>query len=152
MKGKNRKGLKSQRGFTLVEIMVAMILMVMGIFAVITMQTVGLQSNSIANQLTVATGLASQAIEEISSAKWSDNGDALTNGTNTLTYGVDNQVYDTYSYNSTYSHLSPGSYTIYCSPALNTPIPGIVRLDVTATYSYKGNTKSVMLTGYKRII
>jgi prepilin-type N-terminal cleavage/methylation domain-containing protein len=139
------KGLKSQQGFTLLEILVAITLMLIGVFAVLGMQTVALQSNSIANQLTVATSLASEALEDISSSNWTVVGTSLSNGTITMNNGADT------SYGS-YSYQSAGAYNIMCTPTLNSPISGIVRLDVTATYSYKGNNKSVTMTGYKRIL
>ena len=143
---KARKGLKGQQGFTLVEILVAITLMLLGVFAVLGMQTVALQSNSIANQLSVATSLASEALEDISSSRWSSTGAAITNGTTTLTFGT-SSTYTTYSTNQ-----SVGLFTITCTPTLDSPISGIVQLDVTATYSYKGNTKRVTMTGYKRIV
>jgi type IV pilus modification protein PilV len=143
--GKNRSYLRNQQGFTLVEILVAMTLMVIGVFAVIGMQVVALQSNSIANQLTVATSLASEALEDISSSSWSSNGTALTNGTTTLTFGA-STTYGQYSYQSA------GLYTITCNPTLNAPVPGIAQLDVTVTYNYKGNSKSVTMSSYKRLV
>ena len=139
------RGLKSQQGFTLVEILVAITLMLLGVFAVLGMQTVALQSNSIANQLTVATSLASEALEDISSSTWSATGTSLSNGTITMNNGTET-TYGSYSYQSA------GVYNITCTPTFNSPISGMVRLDVTATYSYKGNAKSVTMTGYKRII
>jgi len=142
---RTRKGL-GQQGFTLVEILVAITLMLLGVFAVLGMQTVALQSNSIANQLSVATSLASEALEDISSSRWSSTGAAITNGTTTLTFGT-SSTYTTYSTNQ-----SVGLFTITCTPTLDSPISGIVQLDVTATYSYKGNTKRVTMTGYKRIV
>jgi type IV pilus assembly protein PilV len=142
--GENRNRLNNQQGFTLVEVLVAMTLMVIGIFAVIAMQTVGLQSNSIANQLTVATSLASEAIEDISSSSWKSAGSALTNGT--ITIDAANNDYRTYTYQNT------GIITVECTPTFNSPIPGMVRLDVTATYFNKGNQKSVTMTGYKRLV
>lgn len=142
---KTQNSLNNQDGFTLVEILVAMTLMVIGLFAVIGMQAVAMQSNSIANQLSVATSLASEALEDISSSSFESNGTALTNGTVTLRFNQD----DTYG---TYTYQSAGVYTITCSPTLNAPISGIAQLDVTVTYKYKGNTKSVTISGFKRLV
>jgi type IV pilus assembly protein PilV len=144
-KNKKQNCLKDQKGFTLVEIIIAISLMLVGVFAVLGMQTVALQSNSIANQLSVATSLASMALEDISSTSWTSNGTGLTNGATTLQYGNETQY-------GTYSYQSVGLYTIRCTPTLNSPIAGIARLDVTAIYSYKGNQKSVTITGFKRLV
>jgi prepilin-type N-terminal cleavage/methylation domain-containing protein len=145
-KGKAQNSLNNQKGFTLVELLVAITLMVIGIFAVLGMQLIALQSNSIANQLSVATSLASEALEDVSSSAWSDNGTGISNGTTTLKYdGTDNTYLN-------YPYPSGGLYTISCFPANNTPITGIARLDVTVAYTYKGNIKSVRMTGYKRML
>jgi prepilin-type N-terminal cleavage/methylation domain-containing protein len=144
--GNGRICLKNQQGFTLVEILVAVSLMLTVLFAVIGMQVVALRSNSIANQLTVATSLASEAIEDISSPTWSSNSIGLTNGATTLRFDATSNTYNTYTYQSA------GVYTITCFPTNNSPLTGIVRLDVTVTYNYKGNSKSVTMSGFKRVI
>ncbi|MEI8355716.1 MAG: prepilin-type N-terminal cleavage/methylation domain-containing protein [Deltaproteobacteria bacterium] len=143
--GKGCDYLKNQQGFTLIEILVAMTLMVIGLFAVIGMQTFALQANSIANQLSVATSLAGEALEDISSSAWTSNAAAITNGTTTLPFDASTNY-------GTYTHQSAGVYTTTCTPTLNSPITGIVQLDITATYTFKGNTKSVTMTGYKRVL
>ena len=145
-KGKARISLNNQKGFTLVEILVALTLMVIGVFAVLGMQTVALQSNSIANQLSVATSLASEALEDISSSAWSDNAAGLSNGTIALSYDGSNTLYRNYPY------PTGGLYTITCIPTNNSPITGMARLDVTVSYSYKGTTKTVTMSSYKRLV
>jgi len=130
-----------------VEILVAITLMVIGIFAVIGMQVVALQSNSIANQLSVATSLASEALEDVSSSSWSTNSAGLTNGTSTIAYG--NSTAGNYGQ---YSYQSAGLYFITCTPTLNVPITGIAQLDVRVNYTYKGNSKTVTISGYKRLL
>lgn len=142
---KTGRSLNNQKGFTLVELLVAITLMVIGVFAVIGMQTVALQSNSIADQLTVATSLASGAIEDISSSTWSSTVTGITNGTDMLPFGSET----TYG---TYSFQNKGLYTITCIPTNLPNIAGMVKLDVIVTYSNKGIDKSVMMSGYKRVI
>jgi prepilin-type N-terminal cleavage/methylation domain-containing protein len=145
---KNRNYLKNQQGFTLVEIMVAMTLMVIALFALVGMQIVALKSNNIANQLSVATSLASEALEDISSTTWSSNGTALTNGTTTINFGSSTSG----NYGQYTDPSAGGLYTITCTPTLNSPISGIAQLDVTVTYTYKGISKSVTISSYKRLV
>lgn len=139
---KTGKSVNNQNGFTLVELLVAITLMVIGVLAVIGMQTVALQSNSIANQLSVATSLASEALEDISSDAWYNNGIGLTNDSITLKFDGTSNAYGNYSYQG------KGLYTISCFPYANNPITDIVKLDIFVTYTYKGNEKRVTMSGY----
>lgn len=59
--------MSAENGFTLVELLVALLLMTVGILAMVQMQIVALQSNSIANRLAVATGLAQEVMDDIQS-------------------------------------------------------------------------------------
>jgi prepilin-type N-terminal cleavage/methylation domain-containing protein len=55
----------SQRGFSLVEVLVAILLLTVGILALAKMQTGAVASNAIGNQLTQATFLAQDKLEEL---------------------------------------------------------------------------------------
>jgi len=55
----------NEKGFTLVELLVALTLMAIGILAVVQMQIVAIQSNSIAQKLTVATNIAQGVMDDI---------------------------------------------------------------------------------------
>jgi len=58
-----RKG--SQQGFSLVEVLVAILLLTVGILALAQMQTKAVASNAFGNQLTQATFLAQDKMEEL---------------------------------------------------------------------------------------
>lgn len=55
----------SQQGFSLVEILVAILLLTVGLLALAQMQTRAVASNSFGNQLTQATFLAQDKVEEL---------------------------------------------------------------------------------------
>ena len=56
---------KSERGFTLVEIMVAVVVLSIGLLASASMQLSAVHVNSSANGMTAATNLAQSRLEEL---------------------------------------------------------------------------------------
>jgi len=138
--------MKNQNGFTLVELLVAILLMTVGIFAVITMQTTSMNANSIAMRLSVASSLAQEALEDILS--WPPD---ATN----LRTAVEKEKYDLDPNSLSYSATIPGagtykaSYTTTIGPATGIP-SGVTRVTVTVTDT--GSDRSVTVTGLKRTI
>lgn len=61
-----------ENGFTLIEVMIAIAVLVIGILSLYTMQISSIQGNSTANQLTTASNLALDQIEQILSWDASD--------------------------------------------------------------------------------
>lgn len=61
------KQLHNNKGFTLVELLVSVTLLAIGILAIVQMQVVALQSNSLAQKLTVATNIAQEVMDDIQS-------------------------------------------------------------------------------------
>jgi type IV pilus assembly protein PilV len=59
--------INAQKGFTLLELLMAITLMAIGLLATATMQSVAMNSNSIANRSTVVTALAQEVMEEVTS-------------------------------------------------------------------------------------
>lgn len=55
----------NEKGFTLVELLVALTVMAIGILSVVQMQIVAIKSNSIAQRLTVANNIAQEVMEDI---------------------------------------------------------------------------------------
>ena len=68
-KNKNQRtkfrGESSQQGFSLVELLVAILLLTVGLLALVKMQTQAVASNAYGNQLTQATFLAQDKLEEL---------------------------------------------------------------------------------------
>ena len=63
--GKADRGKKRQEGYSLLELMVGVLILTIGLFALAKMQTQAVASNSYGNQLTEATFLAQDKIEEL---------------------------------------------------------------------------------------
>ena len=63
---------KGQKGFTLLELLMAVSLLSIGLLAVVSMQTVAMNANMVSNRLTVATTLAQQVAEDVLSLNISD--------------------------------------------------------------------------------
>jgi type IV pilus modification protein PilV len=140
----------NRQGFTLIEVLVAMTLMVIGIFAVIGMQTTAMTANSSANQLTVATSLGQQVLEDIMSWSTSDSRiNPVPPSDGAFAYYPD----PANPTNTFVTVPGAGKFTPTCTRTFGTSangIPqGVVRIVVTVTYS---NNKTVTFTGFKRLV
>jgi prepilin-type N-terminal cleavage/methylation domain-containing protein len=67
-----------QAGFTLVEALIAMVILSFGLIAVTNLMLVASTSNTVANQSTAATSIASQQLEQLKILPFADPG--LTTG------------------------------------------------------------------------
>lgn len=85
--------LKSQqRGFTLVEVLIALTIFTIGILAVATMQTSSIRYNSSARLSSEAVFQAERKVEELLAGSYAAlNGGDQTNGPHTLNWTVTNQ-------------------------------------------------------------
>lgn len=132
---------QGQEGFTLVELLVAILLMTVGIFAVIAMQTTSMNANSIAMRLSVATSLAQEAMEDILSRP-ADTQNFKTAGT--YDYDLDPGTAEntiTLPGGGTYS----ATYQTIIGPADGVP-QGITQVVIRVT----GSGRDVTVTGFKR--
>lgn len=80
-----RQDRSSESGFTLVETLVAIVVLVFGLMAVTNLLLVAATSNTVANQSSAATASASQAMDLLRSTRWADivPGGSLTTDTTT---------------------------------------------------------------------
>lgn len=127
---------ENQKGFTLVELLVAILLLTVGIFAVIAMQTTSMNATSIAMRLSVATSLAQEVLEDI--ASWPPNDPRLTP---TGTYDLAPE-----DASATKATIDGITYEARYTTAAG-PTAGVIEVRVTVT----GGGRSVAITGYKRI-
>ncbi len=72
MAADTRDNNNKQSGFTLIELLIAIVILAIGLSAAAAMQAVALNSNSVANRISVNSFLAQQVAEEISSRNISD--------------------------------------------------------------------------------
>lgn len=154
---RNRSCLRSKKGFTLVELLVALTLMAIGVFAVVGMQLVAMNSNFISNQLSVANSLAQEVLEDVMS--WTPNQPNI-NANNPTGINYQFQYLDpttgTLVNTTTLAITGAGTYsatyTTLVGDNTNGVPTGVTRVVVKVTYTYKNSTKSMSITGAKRTV
>lgn len=62
----------SQDGFTLLEVLMAIVILTIGIFALLSMQTTSIKGNATANRITEASDWGADEIEQIFALKYGD--------------------------------------------------------------------------------
>lgn len=139
----------NNKGFTLVELLIAVSLMAIGILAMVQMQIVAIQSNSLANRLSVATNLAQEVMDDIQS--WDTNTPPVN--------GIFEPPAPAFSTTAAYERLGPGldqanitfqdsgTYTATYTITLVQPDLTSAFISVTVT----GGGRTVTLTSLKRI-
>ena len=138
------------KGFSLVELLVAITLLTVGILAMVQMQIVAIRSNSVANKLSVATGLAQEVMDDIQS--WDINSPPVENAfaPPAPPYSV-TAAYDRLSFNNAAKSVvvpSAGTYTASYTITLIQPDLTTVLIAVTVT----GGGRTVSLTSLKRVV
>ena len=126
----NTKHEQHDRGFTLIEVLVAITILSVGLLAVASMQANAIRSNSLAERVTVITAVAQGAMEDLMARADSDPIFKAT---------ANNVLYDTRVIQGT---TYTSSYTI--TP--NTPVTSVARVDMTVG----GGGRTMTLTSYKR--
>ena len=133
-----------QSGFTLIELLVAIVILAIGLSAAATMQAVALDSNAIANRVSVSSFLAQQVAEELSSRNIADPL-FKTNSSGTYQF-VD---WSTGAQQLVNSLTIPGagtftaSYTIQANTFNGASFPGMTEIQVTVN--------NVTYTTYKMV-
>lgn len=107
--------IKSEGGFTLIEVLVAMVIFLLALMPLCRLQYAAIQNSSYAYQLTRATYLAEQKMAELFTGSY----DSLTTGAITAE--------------------SIGCYTINWSRSIDTPIAGTATVTVTVTWNDSPN-------------
>ena len=139
----------NENGFTLVELLVAITIMAIGILAVVQMQVVALQSNSIANRLGVATSLAQEVMDDIQS--WDVNTPPVIGAFTPLAPGFST----TATFNRFGVSMNAASVTFQDSGTYTaTYTITLVQPDLTTafiTVTVTGGGRTVTLTSLKRV-
>jgi len=139
------------KGFSMIELLIAITLMAFGVLAVVQMQIVGMQSSSIANRLSVATGLAHEVMEDIQS--WDVNNPPVTNlfSTTIAPYTIGVQNYDRFQGARNQASVtipSAGVFSATYTVTLIAPELNTAAITVTVT----GGGRTVTLTSHRRIV
>jgi type IV pilus assembly protein PilV len=142
-----RKG-RDQKGFTLLEMLIAVTLIAVALLATASMQGIAINSNSIANRLAVGNLLAQQAAEDLHSLNINDP--KLTSAS------AGNYMLDQINSSNTLTVLGAGVYSATYSTTPNNPVTGTTRIDVSVVYTAhqytQTQTKTVTYTTYKMVL
>ncbi len=151
----------NQSGFTLLEVLIAVVILTIGIFSVHLMQLSSIRGNHTAMILTSETNWASSYIEKMLSLPYDsdnngidDDGDLAIDeadeqfvdgaGTNNGNVGLDDAPPNTDGV-----ILSPdGNYTVYWNVAVNFPVANMKTIKVFVQNN-NGTTRTVSLTNCK---
>ena len=126
-------------GFTLVEVMVALVVITIGILAVNAMQIVAVRGNSSANGLSSASNFAMDQVEEIFALDYDDALLADGTGTNNGAAGLNDNTVASADHNDT----SDPIYTILWNVAEEFPMDNIKTINIIVNRNDLGTTKSV---------
>ena len=119
----------NQKGFTLLELLLAVSFLAISLLAVAGLQTTAIQSNSIANKLSAATSIAQQIMEDLAARPIDD---PLLNSTNAnINYNFNINPMTTPVFSITVPNA--GTYSATYSTAANNPTSGVTRLDIVVT-------------------
>lgn len=154
------------KGFTLIEVLVAIVVLSIGILSLFALQTAAIGTNQAANQFTIASNWASDRIEILLRRPYDcitglpnchdlddDNGDGTNqdpdnNGIDDDggNFGLDNATPAT----ADGSFTSPdGLYTILWNVAIDTPVPNSKTIRVIVITQDNGMTRTVPMTYIK---
>ena len=156
-----RNTIKDQRGFTLLEAMLGIVILGIGIFAVGAMQMKAIKGNIFAKDLTQAVGLAQEQIEDIMFWDYDDprldDGDGVDDGM----AGLDNNPDDPNTPNEPDEH-HPGNplqregtaqlYNLYWNVVDNYPMNNNKTMRILVTWAGEGAPKSVSIDYVKTLI
>jgi len=128
----------NEDGFTLIEALVAMVVLTIGILSIYSMQISAIQGNSKASHVTIASNWAAERIEQIMSTPYDDLLDTDGDGTGQDTvapFGIDDNVGnfgldDTLAADGTVAAdgqtTSPeGDYTVFWNVSFDYPVTGV---------------------------
>jgi type IV pilus assembly protein PilV len=138
--------LSDRKGFSLIELLVAITVLSVGLLAVAGLQGTAMRANSAANRMSAAASLAQEVMEDVTS--WGIADPRLHVTAAEVVYDLDPNTAET-------SIIVPGAgtYRATFSTTVNDPVAGVTRIVVTVNdLAPQGAAGSVSLTGYQRVI
>jgi len=139
-----------QQGFTLIEVLIAIVIFAIGVLSLITMQTTSIKGNLNSNNISVASGWAADKIEQIFAMDYDDNAlrddekidDIPPVGATDGSGGL-NDITDATADGKA---VSPdGFYTIYWNVADDNIMPNTKTIRIIVLRKDMGVTKSVTM-------
>ncbi len=131
----------NEKGFTLVEVLVAISILTFGLLAVASMQIASIMGNSRASEVTEGTTWATDKLETLIRLAAVDyNDSALTDDDADGNGGLDDEGDDA-------DHEDPpqGNYNIYWNISIDGVIPDTKTVSVIVTWLDRGSTKRVRI-------
>lgn len=126
--------LNNNKGFTLIEVIIALMIFSVGILAMQGMQYMSVKTNFSAFNITRAIGQGTDTVERILALDYND--DLLLAG-----------AHDDTEFPSEWDHII--NTTINWQITDDTPMPNMKTVDLVITSSEKGKDKTLALTYYK---
>lgn len=152
---KTLKPIRNEAGFTLIEAIIAMMVLVVGIFAMYSMQMTAIDGNARANSITIASTWASDKIEEVANLAYDNLLDPDGDGTGQDADGDGNGdddnlgdfgLPDATAATADYSATSPDTlYTIFWNVAVDHPMKDLKTVRIIVQYSAWGQPRSVTM-------
>jgi prepilin-type N-terminal cleavage/methylation domain-containing protein len=145
---------KNENGFTMIEILAAMLVFAIGILAVGQMQVTAIKGNSFASGLTEATTLAQDKMEELIMLGYThgDLNDTDGDGANGLRDPLPplpaQPIPDPATYPADYQ-VASGLYNLYWNIAPDVSVNNTKTINVIVTWTDKGTPKSVWISSLK---
>ncbi len=143
-------GKESQRGFTLLEVIVAISILTVGLLAVATMQGSAIIANGSAMDVTDATALASDQVEKLAAVAYDDasledrDGDGVS-GLDNIEFDGDPLTAADADYGITRQTARGKTYAVYWNVAADDAAVGTKTVHVIVTWEDHGRVKHLTL-------
>jgi type IV pilus assembly protein PilV len=138
------KKTKEEKGFTLLEVIVAISLLTFGLLSVASMQVAAMRGNAFAGAVTEATTLAGDRLEYLMTLDYDDPTD-LDDVDGDGTAGLDDATAGTADHSTTYDSETGIQYNLYWNTARNIPTTDNTTIKVIVTWEDHGVEKKASM-------
>ncbi len=130
--------MQDEKGLTLLEVLVAMVVLSLGLLALAKMQITAIQVNAASGRLTQGTAFAQDKVEQLMALPYADA-------------KLDDQT--PVGEFTTYTETRPAQgYTITWTVDQDTPAVGVKTINLKVTWSNRGRQKTFLLAFFKESV